>query len=303
VKEAAEEAAMKKAAEEAATKKAVEERAAKVATAKAATAKAAGAARGSSAPGQAPSAAGAKRTMAPSDSTPASQTSLHGCLETLICPDLSPFFFFFCFILLLPFLSRSSPSGVAAVTGAAAVHAVVWAAPGPASISEPRTPEGVSKDVVESEGEPEAAPEVVQEEAPAEGAMIVVRMAAAPPLSRGAHAPLSSVPRRAAASGAAVGEGMEVVLGHPTPYAPGNISVSEAVSTAHQALSQAQHVLHHKGEDLADECRHLQLWASMLKRMTMSERGTARAWQHGFDLQVEAIVQRDADSQRALADA
>jgi hypothetical protein len=139
-------------------------------------------------------------------------------------------------------MSRSSPSGAAAVTGATTVDAIVGAAPGPAPVSEPRTPEGVLEDVVESEGEPEVAleavPEVVQE-APAEGAMIAVRTTAAPPPSHGARAPLSSAPHRAAASGATAGEGMEVVLGHPAPYAPGDIFVSEAVSTAHQALSQA----------------------------------------------------------------
>jgi hypothetical protein len=96
---------------------------------------------------------------------------------------------------------------------------------------------------------------------------------------------------------------MEVVLGHPSPYVSDDISVGEAVSTAHQVLSQAQCVLHRECEDLADEHRRLQLWASMLKRMTMSERVAARARQHGFDLQVEAIAQRDADSQRTLADA
>jgi hypothetical protein len=41
------------------------------------------------------------------------------------------------------------------------------------------------------------------------------------------------VPRRSAASGAAAGEGIEVVLGHPTPYVSGNISVCEAMSMAH----------------------------------------------------------------------
>jgi hypothetical protein len=102
---------------------------------------------------------------------------------------------------------------------------------------------------------------------------------------------------------AAASEGMEVVLGHPPLYAPGDISVSEAVSTAHQALSQAQRVLCHEGEDLADECCRLQLWASMLKRTTMFERAVVWARQHGFDLQVEAISQRDVDSRRALADA
>jgi hypothetical protein len=59
------------------------------------------------------------------------------------------------------------------------------------------------------------------------------------------------VPHRPVASRATIGEGMEVVLGHPTPYAPGNISVGEAVSTAHQALSQAQRVLHREVEDLS----------------------------------------------------
>jgi hypothetical protein len=41
----------------------------------------------------------------------------------------------------------------------------------------------------------------------------------------------------------------------------------------------------------------------MLKRMTVSERVAAWARQHGFDLHVEAIAQRDADSRWALADA
>jgi hypothetical protein len=63
-----------------------------------------------------------------------------------------------------------------------------------------------------------------------------------------------------------------------------------------------QRVLHPEGEELADECRCLQLWASMLKRMTVSERATVQDRQHGFNLQVEAIAQRDADSRRALAD-
>jgi hypothetical protein len=41
----------------------------------------------------------------------------------------------------------------------------------------------------------------------------------------------------------------------------------------------------------------------MLKRTTMFKRVAAWARQHGLDLQVEAITQRDADSLRALADA
>jgi hypothetical protein len=34
----------------------------------------------------------------------------------------------------------------------------------------------------------------------------------------------------------------------------------------------------------------------MLKRMRVSERAASRAWLHGFDLQVGAIAQCDADS-------
>jgi hypothetical protein len=133
--------------------------------------------------------------------------------------------------------------------------------------------------------------------------MITVRAAAALPPSRGARAPLSLAPRRAAASGATIDEGIEVVLGHPTPYALGDISMGEVMSTAHQALTQAQCILHREGEDLADELRRLQLWASLLKRTMVSERAMAQAWQHGFNLQVEAIAHHDADSRHALADA
>jgi hypothetical protein len=111
--------------------------------------------------------------------------------------------------------------------------------------------------------------------------MIAVHVVAAPPPSRGARAPLSSVPHRVAASGAATSEGMEVVLGHPTPYASGDISVGEAMSTTHQALSQAQRVLHREGDDHVDERRRFQLWASMLKRTTVFERAAAWARQHG----------------------
>jgi hypothetical protein len=78
----------------------------------------------------------------------------------------------------------------ASAIGTAATDAAVGVTPGPAPDGEPQTPEGVPKDVVEDyEEEPEVAPgpvpEVVREEAPVEGAMIVVRTAATPPPSRG----------------------------------------------------------------------------------------------------------------------
>jgi uncharacterized protein (DUF3084 family) len=97
----------------------------------------------------------------------------------------------------------------------------------------------------------------------------------------------------------------EVVMGHPTCHAPGDISMNGAVSMALRALSQVQRVLRWEDGDLANERRHLQLWASMLKETTVTERAEARGRgrQRGFDLQAEAIELRDADSRRTLTDA
>jgi hypothetical protein len=92
-------------------------------------------------------------------------------------------------------------------------------------------------------------------------------------------------------------------MGHPTFHAPDDIPVDEAVSMARKALSQAQRVLHREDDDLIDECRCLQLWATMLKETTATERAAAWAQQHSFGLQVEAINQCDSNSKRALADA
>jgi hypothetical protein len=191
-------------------------------------------------------------------------------------------------------------STTASTAGTTAIEAVVRATPGSVSSDEPQTPEGVREDVLEeSEEEPEMVPEpeVVPEQVPVEGAMIIARAATPSPASS------SSFPRIAATAGAASGVRLKAVLGHPSPYAPGNVPLDEAMSTAHRALSQVQRVLRRKGEDLADERRCLQLWANMLKRTTVSERATTWARQHGFDLQLEAIAQRNADSKRALADA
>jgi hypothetical protein len=92
-------------------------------------------------------------------------------------------------------------------------------------------------------------------------------------------------------------------MGLPTYHAPGDISLDRAVSTTLRALSQVQRVLRREDGDLADEHQRLQLWASMLKETTVTERAEARGRQRGFDLQAEAIELRDTDSRRALADA
>jgi hypothetical protein len=74
---------------------------------------------------------------------------------------------------------------------------------------------------------PEPVPEVVPEEVPVEGAMIAARTAAPSP-SHSAPVPFSPAPRIAAVAGAASDAGLEVVLGHPTPYALDHIPLGEA---------------------------------------------------------------------------
>jgi hypothetical protein len=169
----------------------------------------------------------------------------------------------------------------------------------------PQTPEGVPVDAPES---PADAPKVVPRPSPvevlAEEATPIVRSAA--PSSPLAAAAASSSTLGAAApadTAADAVEETEVVTGHPTYHAPGDISLDGAVSTALMALSQVQRVLHWEDRDLADKRQRLQLWASMLKETTATERAEARGRQRGFDLQAEAIELRDADSRRALTDA
>jgi hypothetical protein len=169
----------------------------------------------------------------------------------------------------------------------------------------PQTPEGVPEDVPKG---PADASEMVPSPSPvevlAEGAMpVVCTTVPSPPLAAtvaSSSALGTAAPADAAAD--AVGE-PEVVMGHPTCHAPGDISLDGNVSTTLRALSQVQRVLHREDGDLADERRCLQLWATMLKETTVTERAEARGRQRGFDLRVEAIELCDADSRRALADA
>jgi hypothetical protein len=115
-------AAEERAVEESAVKNAVEERAAEEVVSKAATAEVA--------------AAGAKRVATPSGSTPPAKRPYRGVWKPRFVQLSLPLFLPFCgFILLLPFLPRSSPSSVAAMTSAAATDAVDGVAPGLAPVS------------------------------------------------------------------------------------------------------------------------------------------------------------------------
>jgi hypothetical protein len=184
---------------------------------------------------------------------------------------------------------------MAPTAGTTAVAVAVEVAPGPAVDDMPQTPEGVLEDVLEeSEEEPEMASEpvleVVPEEVLVEGVMIVVHAVA--PSPHGAAAASSPAPRVATTTGATVGVvvGPDVILRHPTSYALDNIPPKEVVIMAHMALSRVQCVLRQENEGLTDERRCLQLWATMLKEMIVSERAVAQARQHDFDLQVEDIT-------------
>jgi hypothetical protein len=212
--------------------------------------------------------------------------------------------------------SRSSPaprapsvatvaSSVAPAAGATVPAVAAEVVPELVASGTPQTPEGVPEDVSEGLADaPETVPSPSPVEVLAEGATPVVRTAVPSPPLPAAVASSSALGTAAPTDVAAdaVGE-PEVVMGHPTYHAPGDISMDGTVSMALRALSQVQRVLRREDGDLADEHRHLQLWATMLKETTVTERAEALGRQCGFDLQVEAIELRDADSRRALADA
>jgi hypothetical protein len=196
----------------------------------------------------------------------------------------------------------SSAPPAAGATGPAVAAEVV---PELVAGGTPQTPEGVPVDAPES---PADALEVVPSPSPvevlAEEATPVVRTAVpTSPLATAAASSPALGTAAAADAGADTAGEMEVVMGHPTYHAPGDVSLDGAVSTTLRALSQVQRVLRREDGDLADELQRLQLWASMLKETTATERAEAQGRQRGFDLQAEAIELRDADSRHALADA
>jgi hypothetical protein len=274
---------------------------------------------GSPVPSQAPSSVvSAKRAAAPSGSSPSAKRPYRGIWRPRYLPkSLRPVLFSFCEAHYFSFSSSRLPPAPRAPSVATVVSSAPPAAgaTSPAIAAEvvpelvaggtPQTPEGVPVDAPES---PAHAPKVVPSPSPvevlAEEATPVVRSAA--PSSPLAAATTSSSALGAAAPTDAAADAMEeteVVTGHPTYHAPGDISLDGAVSTALRALSQVQRVLRREDGDLTDERQRLQLWASMLKETTTTERAEARGRQRGFNLQAEAIEMHDVDSRRALADA
>jgi hypothetical protein len=81
----------------------------------------------------------------------------------------------------------------------------------------------------------------------------------------------------------------EVILGHPTLRAPGDLSLDEAIGTAHWAHTQAQNVLHRESGGIIDERQRLLQWASMLMERTTAERARAEARQQHLDVREELL--------------
>jgi hypothetical protein len=99
-----------------------------------------------------------------------------------------------------------------------------------------------------------------------------------------------------------------VILGHPTFRAPEDVSIDEATSMVHWALTQAQNVLHQESGGIIDEQRRLLLWASMLKERITVERVRVEARQHHLDVRGELLNRlqtniNNRDSQKMLAEA
>jgi hypothetical protein len=144
-------------------------------------------------------------------------------------------------------------SSVAPAAGATVPAVAAEAVPELVASGTPQTLEGVPEDV--SEG-PADAPETVPSPSPvevlAEVATPVVRTAVPSSPLVVAVASSSALGTAAPADVAAdaVGE-PEVVMGHPTCHAPGDIFLDGAVGMALRALSQVQRVLRREDRDLA----------------------------------------------------
>jgi hypothetical protein len=122
-------------------------------------------------------------------------------------------------------------------------------------------------------GDRSPAPEVMPE-AEEETGVVVGAMASSP-----AHEPATSEPATLSslAGGTSLGsravatadvaatfaEEPEVVLGHPLLATAGEVSLDEVVVTSHWALSRVQDVLHRESRVATEECRGLELWATM----------------------------------------
>jgi hypothetical protein len=69
----------------------------------------------------------------------------------------------------------------------------------------------------------------------------------------------------------------KVIMGHPNPWALGQVSLSEVMGTGHFTLNQVHDMLHHEREDIDEERLRLSVQSSLLKKWTTSEKEKAVA--------------------------
>jgi hypothetical protein len=73
------------------------------------------------------------------------------------------------------------------------------------------------------------------------------------------------------------GDELEIIMGHPGLWAPGLISLPEAMSMTHFVLHQVHDVLQWEWADIKEERHRLKEWGSLFKERTTSEKQKATA--------------------------
>jgi hypothetical protein len=102
----------------------------------------------------------------------------------------------------------------------------------------------------------------------------------------------------------------EVIMGHPSLRALGDVSLSEAMGTAHFALHQVHDMLYWEREDIEEEWVSLMECGSLLKKRTTSEKEKMADKQKYLDVmkimlnrKQTTINELDAKAQKLLEDA
>jgi hypothetical protein len=100
---------------------------------------------------------------------------------------------------------------------------------------------------------------------------------------------LPSPPQMAAATASAGAddnavEEPEVIMGHPSLWVLGAISLSEVMDTTHFVLNKAHVVLRWEREDINEEWLCLSVWVSLLKKRTTSEKEKVEVRQKRLDV-------------------
>jgi hypothetical protein len=83
----------------------------------------------------------------------------------------------------------------------------------------------------------------------------------------------------------------EVIMGHLSLRAPGDVSLFEVMGATHFALNQVHDMLRREREDINKEWLCLLVWVSMLKKQTTSEKEKAEVRQKCLDV-IEILLDK-----------